>query len=182
MKRVTLPEVFAALDKHAYRETQALAERLQAQAGVTAEEQAGALYAQGDVAAHEADFQWHGEPTDQYLVAASYLRGSRRGGFPKACAAYATMLYGKTLYRAGKIVACRVPLRQALLAQSGAGGRDPPPVGKLVFAGRRSQADRSPEREFGRIRPTRVVAGDEDPTGFPAGGDSRRLGPACPVR
>jgi tetratricopeptide (TPR) repeat protein len=114
VKRVTLPEVFAALDNHAYRETQTLAQRLQSQPGVTPEEQAGALYAQGDVAAHEADLQWHGEPTDQYLVAASYLQESAAYGFPKARAAYATMLYGKTLFRAGKIIACRAPLRQAL--------------------------------------------------------------------
>jgi TolA-binding protein len=114
VKRVTLAEVFAALDNRAYREAQTLAERLQAQAVVTPEEQAGTLFVEGDVAAHEADPLWHGEPTEQYLVAASYLQEAAAGGFPKGREAYAMLLFGKTLFRVGKIAACRAPLRRAL--------------------------------------------------------------------
>ncbi len=113
-KRVTLPEVFAALDNHAYNTAEAMAQRLQSQIGTTPQDQAGALYVQGDVAAHDAEAGWHGEPTKQYLVAAGYLKEARDGGFPKGREAYATYLYGKSLYRAGKIADCRKPLREAL--------------------------------------------------------------------
>jgi tetratricopeptide (TPR) repeat protein len=114
VKRIALAEVLAALDKQAYRDAQALAQRLQSQAGVTPEEQAGAFYVEGCIAAHDADLLWQGEPSEQYLVAAGYLQEAAAFGFPSGRTAYATLLCGKTLFRAGKFLACRQPLRRAL--------------------------------------------------------------------
>ena len=114
-------------------------------------------------------------------MAASYLQEAAAGGFPKQRAAYATMLYGKTLYRAGKsslaVRRCAaLPLNPEQAAE----------IHHLLASSYLLDADAEARRslggEFGRVGPIRPVAGAEDPLGCSSGRKSSSPWAGSPVR
>jgi TolA-binding protein len=110
----TLAMALEALDRGAYADARQLAERLQQQGTLSAEEFGGPVFVLGAVAAREAEDSWNKRKAPLYLAAARYLEEARNRGFPPGRNAEGLYLLGKSLYLGGQIPASRVALREAL--------------------------------------------------------------------
>jgi tetratricopeptide (TPR) repeat protein len=111
---VTLSQVFEALDRRSYAETQILVHRLQEQGTLPIEELGGPAFALGAVAAYEAEDTQGKKRTTLYLLAARYLEEASRRGFPAGRQGQGFYLLGKSLYETGQLPASRAVLRSAL--------------------------------------------------------------------
>ena len=116
---VTLEMALEALDRGEYAAAQELARRVQDEGQLPAEEYGGPAFVLGAAAAYQAEHAWQREKSKQYLVASRYLEEADRRGFPPGRRAEGLYLWGKSLYMAGQMSACRPALQEALKADRG---------------------------------------------------------------
>ncbi len=114
--KVTLAEVFEAIDSGSLEQAKDAANTLRSQNSATLEDIAGAIYVLGVATALEADDTWSKGKQQKYLLAARYLEEARSRGFPPGRRGQGLYLLGKSLFEAGRIPASRPFLTAALRA------------------------------------------------------------------
>jgi tetratricopeptide (TPR) repeat protein len=115
VERPTLKLALAALDRELYPEARLLVEQID-RTRLKETELGGPDFVLGIVAAREADELWAEEKKNYSLIAAKHLAVAREKGFERALDPAGSLLFGKSLFQAGRVAECREVLEGALEA------------------------------------------------------------------